>query len=133
MTILSSNVSIVRQNATRYTLQTCVLFMIRQAQILINQFIKLPINQQVQMAAPMNYVLIPFEGNINPGYTQGLKLYLQATQEIYKEAEKFDISVLNTKDVIDNFLNPANKYGLGRLEFMVDTGAGENIIFRRVE
>ena len=37
------------------------------------------------MAAPVaNYVLSPFKGNINPGYPQGIKIYLQATKEIYK-------------------------------------------------
>ena len=54
-----------------------------QAQILINQFINLYVNQHVQMEVPVvNYVLSPFEGNINPGYPQGLKIYLQATNEI---------------------------------------------------
>ena len=28
--------------------------------------------------AAVNYVLITFEGNINPGYPKGIKLYLQA-------------------------------------------------------
>ena len=45
------------------------------------------------MAAPVvNYVLIPFKGNINPGYPHWLKLYLKK-KEIDKEAEKLDISV----------------------------------------
>ena len=49
----------------------------RQAQLVTNQFNNLNNNQQVHMAAPINYVLIPFEGNINPGGPKGLKLYLQ--------------------------------------------------------
>ena len=41
----------------------------RQSQILINQFNILSIDQPVQMEDPVvNYVLITFKGNINPGY-----------------------------------------------------------------
>ena len=65
-----------------------------QAHILINQFSNLSINQQFHMDAPVvNYSLIPFEDNINPGDLEGLKLYLQETKDIYKEADKLDISV----------------------------------------
>ena len=45
------------------------------------------------MAAPINYVLRQFEGNINTGDPTGIKLYLQATNQIYKEADKLDIPV----------------------------------------
>ena len=56
-----------------------------QSHIIINQFTNLSINKKVQMAGPVaNYVLIPFEGIINAGDPQGLKLYLQETEEIYK-------------------------------------------------
>ena len=58
--------------------------MILQAQALINWFNHLNINQPVHMAA-VNDVFIPFEGNINPGYPTGIKLYPQATNEIDKE------------------------------------------------
>ena len=44
------------------------------------------------MAAPVvNYVIRPFEGNINHGDQQVLNMYLQATKEIDKEADKLDI------------------------------------------
>ena len=56
--------------------------MIIQGQILINQFNNLSINQQSQMEALLKDVLIPFKGNINFAYPQGLKLYLQETKEI---------------------------------------------------
>ena len=54
-----------------------------QAQTLINWFNHININKSVHMAA-VNYVFIPFEGNINPGDPTGLKLYLQVTKEIDK-------------------------------------------------
>ena len=63
------------------------------------------------MEAPENYVLITFEGNINTGYPQGIKIYLQAAKEIDKEVDKLDILVSNAEDIIDNFLILANKYG----------------------
>ena len=43
------------------------------------------------MTAPVNYMLIPFEGNINPGYPQGFKVYLQETKDIAKGADNLDI------------------------------------------
>ena len=55
-----------------------------QSQTLINRFNHIDINQPVQMEA-MNYMLGFFEGNINPGYPTGIKLYPQATNEIDKE------------------------------------------------
>ena len=65
-----------------------------QAQILINEFNDLSINQEVQMAAPvLNYVLSPFEGKIYPGDLQRLKCYTKSTNDIYKETDKLDISV----------------------------------------
>ena len=39
----------------------------------------------------VNYVLNPFGVNINTGYLQGIKLYLQATKYIDKEIDKLDI------------------------------------------
>ena len=53
-----------------------------------------------------------------------IKIYLQATNEIYKGADKLDISVSNAKDIIDHFLSISSKYVWVRLVFMVDTSAG---------
>ena len=56
-----------------------------QAQVLINQFNNLNLNQPVQIVVPVvNYLISPFKGKINPGYPQGLKFYLQETKEIDK-------------------------------------------------
>ena len=57
-----------------------MLLTIREAQLLINKFNNININQQVQMADPINYMLRTFEGNINTGDPTGIKLYLQATK-----------------------------------------------------
>ena len=57
----------------------------------------------------INYVLSPFEEE-NPGYPTGIKIYLQATKEIDKEAYKLDGSVSNSKVIIDHFLSLAKKY-----------------------
>ena len=77
--------------------------------------------------ADVNYVLSPFEGNINPGYPTGIKIYLHAKNDIYKETDKLDISASNAKDIIDHLLSLANKYGWGQLSFMVGTDIGTNI------
>ena len=80
----------------------------------------------------VNYVISPFERNINYGDSQGLKFYLQSTKEIDQEENRLDISVSNCKDIIDHFISLANKYGWGRLLFMGGTGVGANNIFRQV-
>ena len=51
---------------------------IRQTRLLINQFNNIIINQQVQITASINYVISPFERNINPEDPTGLTIYLQA-------------------------------------------------------
>ena len=43
--------------------------------------------------AAVNYVVIPFEGNINPGHPTGLKIYFQETKEMDKETYKINILV----------------------------------------
>ena len=81
----------------------------------------------------VNYVLSPFEWNIKPVNPQAIIIYLKATKEIDKEADKIYISVSNSKDIIDHFIIIANKYGWGRLAFMVETDAGAKNIFRHIE
>ena len=82
--------------------------------------------------AAMNDVRISFQGNINPDDPTGIKIYLQATKGIDKETDKLDVSVSNVKDIVDNFLSLANKYGLGFLVFTVGLSAGTMNIFRVV-
>ena len=53
-----------------------------QAQLLVNQFKNININKQVNMADPIDYVISPFEGNLNHAYPTGLRLYLQETKDI---------------------------------------------------
>ena len=106
----------------------------RQAQILINHFNSLFINQQFQMVAlVVNNVISPFDGNINPVDSQGIKLYFQAKKQIYKETDGIYISVSNSKDIIDHFPILDNKYVWRCLSCMLDTGAGANNIFSQVE
>ena len=56
-----------------------MVLMRRQAHIIISQLNNLKINQPVKMAAApdVKYVLSPFEGEINTGDQQGLKIYLR--------------------------------------------------------
>ena len=65
-------------------------FNIIKAQLLINHFKHISLNQPVHIAA-VNYVLSPFEGNMNILDPMGLKLYLRETKEIDKENDKIYI------------------------------------------
>ena len=80
----------------------------------------------------LSYMLSPFEGKTNPGYPQRIKLYLQETEDTEKEYDKLDISVSNSKDIIDNFLSLTNKFGWVRLAFMVENGTVAKNIFSQV-
>ena len=59
-------------------------------------------------------------------------MYLQATKEIYKEADKLDISVSNVKYIIYHFLSINKKYDWERLAFMVVTATVPKNIFSLV-
>ena len=83
--------------------------------------------------AYVNYLLSPFEGNINPVDPKGIKIYLQATEYINKETDKLDISVSNSKDIIDQFLSLGNKYVWVRFSFTVGTDADAKKKFYVVE
>ena len=81
---------------------------------------------------PVNYVLIPFERNTNPGKPTDIKLSLQATKQIDKEYEKLDISFSNAKDIIYHFLSISIKCGWGRLALMVKINTGAKFAFKQV-
>ena len=50
----------------------------------------------------VNYVISPFEENIDTGDPHGITLYIETTKEKDTEADKLDISVPNSKDIIDH-------------------------------
>ena len=56
------------------------------------QYEKPNVNPQVKnMVDLVNCVMIPFEENTNPGYPQGLNIYLQEPRGTEKEYDKLDI------------------------------------------
>ena len=56
----------------------------------------------ITVALQVNYLIIPFEGNINPG-----EQYLQETRYTEKNTDKLDTSVSNAEYIINHFLNLA--------------------------
>ena len=60
-----------------------MIFTSLQKQTIINIINHINIDQPFKMA-DVNYVLIPFEGNINTGYPTVLKLHPQETKDIDK-------------------------------------------------
>ena len=77
-----------------------------------------PIHRQNNMAQPtMNNVLFvddPYQGDINPGTTDGAKLYLKATAVISDE-NKFDLSITTAQKFLDLMRRDANNFGWGKL------------------
>ena len=67
-----------------------------------------------------NYLIRPFEDNINHKEPQGLKYYIQKTKGVEKEADELDTWIWISKVNIDHLLILTNKYGWVRLVFMVN-------------
>ena len=62
----------------------------------------------------MVFVDDPFKGNINPGTSDGAKLYMKATSAI-NEDEKFDINIKNAQKFLDHVNRDTNNFGWGIL------------------
>lgn len=56
----------------------------------------------------------PYHGDINPGTTDGAKLYLKATTAI-KEDEKFDLNISTAQKFLDLMRRDSNNFGWGAL------------------
>ena len=72
---------------------------------------------QVNMAAANNanaWTDDPFRGNIQPGTTEGQKLYLKAIAKI-DDDDKYEINIENAQKFLDDMSQDANNFGWGRL------------------
>ena len=104
---------------------------------LIEVFNNISINPKIQeqenhpekiMGSPhLNYVLIPFEGNINPGETQSLKLIFRQ-QGIQRKNWKVRHLSFKHKWHYRFFYQTILKNGWGRLAFMVKTNKGKKYL-----
>ena len=81
-------------------------------------------NQENNMAAEVNFVMNPYLGNINPGTSDGLKLYLKATE---KREPQLTVSQENVKYLMPAFEADARNFGWGPLVNVVpvSTTAGD--------
>ena len=66
------------------------------------------------MAQNQVFVDDPFQGDINPGTTEGAKLYLKATSVIPEE-DKFDLNISTAQKFLDLIRRDANNFGWGSL------------------
>ena len=56
----------------------------------------------------------PFKGNINPGTSEGAKLYMKATATM-DDDDKFDITIVNAQKFLDHITRDTNTFGWGML------------------
>ena len=66
----------------------------------------------------MAYNLNPYNGNINPSQSEGLKLFLKATEE-RKDDLKIKITQLNVKNIMSVFESDSRKFGWSSLVHIV--------------
>ena len=69
-----------------------------------------------------SYVTNPFTGDINPGDTSGMKLYLKATDEL---KEKLTISQAHARDISTHFETDARNFAWGKIINMIKTSAAD--------
>ena len=63
----------------------------------------------------------PFKGNINPGTSDGAKLYMKATASI-DDDDTFDVNISNAQNFLDQMTRDTNTFGWGILVRMVQVG-----------
>ena len=66
--------------------------------------------QQENMESVKQFVDDPFGGNIIPGTSEGVKLYLKATASILED-DKFDINITSAQKFVDMVTKDANNFG----------------------
>ena len=70
------------------------------------------------MAQPVQNNLVfvdnPYQGDINPGTTDGAKLYIKATVAI-PEDEKSDLTISTAQKFLDLMQRDSNSFGWGHL------------------
>ena len=72
-----------------------------------------------------NWTEDPFRGNIRPGTTEGLKLYLKASAKI-DEDDKYDVNIENAQKFLDDMSQDANNFGWGKLVRHVQVSATDH-------
>ena len=78
--------------------------------------------QPVQQMATQVFVTDPYQGNINPGTSEGSKLFRSATQELDKE-NKIEISLLNAHLLLNQLKKDADAFGWGELFYGIPISA----------
>ena len=82
------------------------------------------------MAAAAQFVDDPFKGNINPGTSDGAKLYLKATANT-AEDDKFEITITSAQKFVDMVTKDTNNFGWGSLVRAIPfdvAGATKNLL-----
>ena len=69
-----------------------------------------PITYQNNMVQNQVFVDDPYQGDINPGTTDGSKLYLKATASITEE-DKFDLNISTAQKFLDLMRREDNNFG----------------------
>ena len=75
-----------------------------------------PVAPPLMAAQPHHLIFVddPFKGNINPGTSEGAKLYIKATAKI-DEDDKIDININNSQKFLDRMTRDTNTFGWGML------------------
>jgi len=77
----------------------------------------------------LSYHENPFRGEINPGTSEGLKLFLNATKTLNKD-EMLDLKTGNAKALMDHLVKACSAYGWNKLVDRVNIGTQETPNFK---
>jgi len=96
----------------------------------VNRFANLNRQQRNRMAQQPQPALVfvddPYHGNINPGTTDGAKLYLKATASIPEE-DKFDLNISSAQKFLDLMRRDSTNFGWGSLIRAIPTDNANDI------
>ena len=79
------------------------------------------------MAAPQRqeiFAVDPYDGNINPGSSEGAKLYMKATAPM-KDEDKFSINIDTSHKFLEAMTRDTNNFGWSSLVRTIQTGPNE--------
>ena len=79
----------------------------------------------------MSFHVNPFRGDINPGTSEGLRLFLKAT-EPRDEEDRFDLKTDNAKALMDHLLQVSGRFGWSKLIDRVNIGMAANPEYKNI-
>ena len=92
-----------------------------------------PVVVPAPVAPAISFIEDPYQGNINPGTDQGLKLYLNAIKPV-EEDQRMKVSISQAKSIRATLEELSNQFGWAQLVHNIsDNNGNRKSIFRDIK